>query len=373
MTANDPRASSRRVVIIGAHLGSGPSMLRYTGELERAYSTLGHEVSVLRPTDALSRHAPGPIAKWLRYVEKLVLFPVAIWTRTRRADLVHIADHSDAPYVGWVHAGRPRLITCHDLFAVNAARNMYPGVRTRWTGRVYQAYIARSLRRADAVIAVSEQTAEDVRRLLGQRMPIYVVPNPLSESMLSVGPAAEERTEHVLIVSGVSWRKRRELAIRVWCQLRREAEIPPLVVVGPPFTTLELDVLAEFGVSKAEVSQRAAVPDEELVRLYRESAFLIQFSQYEGYCWPILEANSQATLALCADEPQLRAVGPDNVFVEAATMKGMDAGVILQQLAEPAARKRAAAHARAFTPRRFAESLGAVVSDVGLGDSRMGS
>jgi glycosyltransferase involved in cell wall biosynthesis len=55
--------------------------------------------------------------------------------------------------------------------------------------------------------------------------------------------------------------------------------------------------------------------DAELGQLYEEANVLLQVSKYEGFGWPIVEANSHGTPAICSDEPVFREVGSGNVFI----------------------------------------------------------
>jgi len=255
------------------------------------------------------------------YLEELVLFPLRVQLGRRRSDLFHIADHSDA---GW--ALLPRLrgradVTCHDLTAVRAALGEVGAHRPGPTGRLQQRIIVAGLRRARTVLAISRSTAGDVERLLPDAR-VEVLLNPLDTALLDAPARSGDpgvAGPYVLVVAHDAWYKRRPLALRMWHELRRSAPGLRLVDVGPPFSPAEVDAAGltdEWPALRDAVDVLAGVDDRRLTALYRGAEALIQSSAYEGFCWPVLEANAAGTVAICTDIPVLREVGPDNLFLE---------------------------------------------------------
>ena len=281
-------------------------MRRYTDQLARAYREAGFTVDVRRPRDSMSRRARlGPARKLLAYVEQLVLFPLLVGRRTRHNDLVHIADHSDAPWLLLGIRSRATIVTCHDLIAVRAALGEFAEVRIRRTGRIYQRLVRAGLARANTISTVSHATAADVRRL---------VPGPALETSHNavlpgaVGSAPKGTPPYVLVVSTAGWRKRREFAIEVWLRLRDSwpGESLKLRIVGPPLTTLERSKL-ESG-SEGDVDIEWDVSEERLAELYSGAVALLQVSKYEGFGWPIVEANVHGVPAICTSDAVFREV-----------------------------------------------------------------
>jgi glycosyltransferase involved in cell wall biosynthesis len=90
-----------------------------------------------------------------------------------------------------------------------------------------------------------------------------------------------------------------------------------LRIVGPPLEDHEADILREYGISMDQVLDFSDVSDAEIATLYANALTLIQMSKYEGFCWPILEANTFGVVAICADETVLRETGEGNVFLPA--------------------------------------------------------
>lgn len=292
-----------RVLLIGAHSTSGLSMQRYTKLLERAYGELDVQLIVLRPPSQASARWRWPGLKWVGYFEKFVLFWPVLWLRAARVDVVHLADHSDAIWALGLR-GRQVVVSCHDLIAVMAALGELPEHRPAMTGRAYQALVRRGLAASSAVLSISRTTATDVERITGRRSSVLY--NPLDEALLPpADPAASPTLLHgryLLVVSTRSWRKRRVAAVTAWARLRstRQFQGYGLVVVGDPIGPEEYDVAAQAGAADLIV-HLASVSDGALAALYSAAGGLLQLSRYEGFGWPIVEAQAHRVPVLTSD------------------------------------------------------------------------
>lgn len=359
-------SATQKVTVLACHPDNAPSMRRYGELLEDAYRSAGWSVRVLRPSRPLSRLVPAntSVHKMLSYVEKLVLFPVTLPFRIRRGGLVHITDHSDSPWIRFVPRATPTLITCHDLIAIRAASGVLAEHRPRWTGRLYQRWIATSLQRATLIGAVSEATLDDVRRTFpGARS--RLLRNPLSPRIAhireTVRPSVVGR--YLLLVSTGGWRKRRHLAIGAWQRLRdRSADPLGLVLVGDPLQPEEL-ALARLDDVPDGVTRVTDIADAELAGLYEQAEGVLMLSSHEGFGWPVVEANWWGVVAVCAELSVFHEVGPANVFVE-DDLNSVDWAAVAAALADPERRARVRADAQRFSPEGFTTELSAVASSV---------
>lgn len=339
-------------------------MQRYTLLLTRAYEQLGADVRLLRPTGALStRINSASAAKLAMYAEELILFPLRVQLGRRSTDRYHIADHSDAPWAMVPRLRERTTVTCHDLTAVRAALGEFGLHRPGATGRLQQRLIRAGLRRARTVLAVSRATEGDVRRVI-PGVDTAVLLNPLDEALLQAadtGATAGEAEPYVVIVSNDAWYKRRPLALRMWHRLRQEEPRLRLIVVGSPFTDEDIEAAglrADWEGLVQFVEFAAGVDDRRLAGIYRGAAALIQSSAYEGFCWPVAEANACGTLAICTDIPVLREVGPDNLFLpDPADLEPLAA--LWPQRNDPARLRAAETHSRsAYSWSSFVSTLG---------------
>lgn len=173
------RECAVKILLIGNYAHSHQqSMQRFAALMRELLTAAGHELRLLKPEPLLGNLKPGEagLSKWLGYVDRFVLFR---W-RLRRADVVHVCDHGNAMYAGML-GGRPNVVTCHDLLAVQSALGEVPGNVTGFSGRIFQRWIVSGLRRAQHVVCVSEQTRSEPRRLSGlPAARCSMVPNALN-------------------------------------------------------------------------------------------------------------------------------------------------------------------------------------------------
>jgi glycosyltransferase involved in cell wall biosynthesis len=352
---------NRRVVILGAHSTSGHSMKRYTAMLDRAWRESGATTRVITGTSALSGAAGHPgLRKWLGYLEKFVLAVPLIRRASRGVDLVHIADHSDAIWCLLLPRRTPVVVTCHDLFAVRAALGEIPEHRPGLTGRIYQRLVLRGLRRAGSVVSVSAATAADVERLTGHEP--RVLHNPVEPPTASTAwtVALPPNQRFALVVSSVGWRKRREHAVEAWRQLRQTEALQgiSLVVVGPPLTPAETLLVAGL---EQDVDVRSNIPDDALAALYSSAAVALVLSKYEGFGWPIVEAQAHGCPVLATDAPLFREIGGDGcVYLPSSDHLSLTRGQwcrCASSVADPALPSRGSINARRFAWGGFSSGL----------------
>src|SRR5260221_677494 len=129
--------------------------------------------------------------------------------------------------------GMPSVLTVHDL-AIYRNAEWFPARQPLSTGWI----VPRSLRRADALIAVSENTARDLEAIFDiPRERIAVVPEAVSSAFRPLG--AEDLKEarqklklpdrFILFVSTIEPRKNLTTLLEAWAMMR---DRPDLVVVG---------------------------------------------------------------------------------------------------------------------------------------------
>lgn len=295
-----------KILLVGNYRSARqPSMLRFASVMQRGLREAGHEVRLVHPPELLGRlcSTQRALEKWIGYVDRFLLYPLLLRVQVRWADVVHICDQANAGYVGCI-GGAPHIITCHDLLAARAALGDIPGVPTGWTGRIYQRWILHSLRKARMVVCVSRQTQEDVKRmarLSGNRL--GCVPNALNypyapmsrrDAVSKVAPLdIRLRKPFLLHVGGNDWYKNRCGLLRIFHKLIGHSSFQDtqLVLAGAPLSTDAKLLRDELGLS-SRVHELTGVSNEILRALYSLSQALIFPSLYEGFGWPIVEAQA---------------------------------------------------------------------------------
>lgn len=225
-------------------------------------------------------------------------------------DVVHTA-HLPAP--GAAHTrGAARSVLVHDLRALALAPRGVRGLARRLAAGPL---LARALRGADVVLAVSETVAAELVRRFGvPRERARVVPNaadhlaPLPRAPRA--PRAPGDVAPILHVGHVEPRKNLELLVRA---LALDPGLPPLLLAGAAKggEGARLAALArELGVAE-RVTLAGEVDEQRLRELYAACACVALPSRLEGFGIPALEAMlARAPLAV-SSAGALPEVAPD--------------------------------------------------------------
>lgn len=323
------------------------SMARYAELLRDGLRGRGLRVELLCPRRRLNPFADSRrgLAKWLGYLDKFLLFPWrlrrCLAKRAGAPPLVHICDHSNAPYLFVLPRGgrgTPHLVTCHDLIAVRSALGEIPERRTRLSGRLLQRAILAGLRRAAFRVCVSQQTQRELLRLGGPpEERTAVVPNalnhpyrPLEAGAAQALLAGERALDGVRLADGAVgpfllhvgsgvWYKNRPGLLAIYGELRRlRGEAPPLLLVGPPLSAEERARLAAEGLERW-VHRVEQLAPQTLGALYSLADGLIFPSLAEGFGWPPLEAMAcGCPLAVSDRAPMSEVAGEAALYFDPA-------------------------------------------------------
>src|SRR5947208_8912090 len=224
-----------------------------------------------RPFFGKFRVAGSFVAKWFGYIDKFVLFPrqFRVTLAKEKPSIVHICDHSNAMYDGWIKR-MPVVVTCHDLLAVRGALGEETNCPASVTGKILQRWILRGLRRAKVVACVSQATEADARRLvpcdtaspkvelvrLGLNYPFRQLTKAEVSARLKYIPAFGQDFPFVLHVGSDLRRKNRDGALRIFARCK-EKWSARLVFVGDALTPELLSLAESLGIRDRVVQ----VPD----------------------------------------------------------------------------------------------------------------
>ena len=235
---------------------------------------------------------------------------------------------------------------------------------------------------ADGWLTNSQASARDLHRVagrLGHRVDperVHVVPldadfRPPAE--LALDPALRDRhdaevlarfglaAEHyVLFVSTIESRKNHLEAFRAWQALidrHGEDAVPTLVCVGnhgwlndAVFARLDSDPALQ-----RKVQMRRGLADADLASLYRQAAFTLYPSLYEGWGLPVTESLCHGTPVLASDSSSLPEAGGDlAVYYRAGDTEGLIDTLERLSLTESWRRRLRADIAGRFRPRSWA-------------------
>ncbi len=343
------------------------SMQRFGTMMLQGLKAAGVAAELIQPQPFFGELArPGSfVQKWLGYLDKFLLFPRVLRRNLRAgASLVHICDHSNSVYA-W-HAGRqPVVVTCHDLLAVRGALGEETDCPASFTGRYLQRWILAGLRRANAIACVSRATLRDAERLLGSAAQLRLIPNglnyPYKKLPMKAAHARLRQIEgldlakpYVLHVGSNLRRKNREGLLRIFAMTKDQWN-GQLLLAGDALTP-ELHSLGEKLGLRHRIVEVIQPGSELLEALYSTALALVYPSRFEGFGWPVIEAQTCGCPVICSDREPLPEVAGDAGMLHPIEDEAGFAADILR-LAEPAERERWSArslqHAADFTTEKM--------------------
>jgi glycosyltransferase involved in cell wall biosynthesis len=231
-------------------------------------------------------------------------------------DLFHLIDHSYSQLIHALPAGRT-IVTCHDLDTFRCVLEPERQPRPRWF-RAMTERILSGFKKAVHVIAVSAATRDEIVRL-GLHPPGRVtvisngvhpscspVPDPLVDAELSrrLGPD----TIWLLNVGSSMPRKRLDLLLRVFAEVRGRLPNVGLLRVGEALTAQQRELARQLGVDSA-LLELGSVSRDVLAAAYRRAGVLVHTAEAEGFGLPLIEAMACGCPVVASDLPVLREVG----------------------------------------------------------------
>jgi glycosyltransferase involved in cell wall biosynthesis len=307
------------------------------------------------------------------------------YLRSQRAmfDLFHIVDHSYAHLVNTLLPLRT-VVTCHD---VDAFRCILDTERDR-RSVLLRAMARRTLdglQRAARVVCVSHATRDELlaHRLVSPER-IRVVRNcvhpayspeedpggrALVDSLL--GPAEPDQPE-LLHVGSTIPRKRIDVLLRVFAEVRKWNRRVRLIHVGGPLTPSQQELASRLGLTADAVFVAPVLDLPPLAAVYRRAALLLQPSDREGFGLPIAESMACGTPALASDIPALREAGGSAAsycpVADCAAWSRSVIGLLEERAAQPESwnvrRLRCLAQARQFNPAAYAEAMVSIYNEL---------
>ncbi|MGB8167742.1 MAG: glycosyltransferase family 1 protein [Chthoniobacteraceae bacterium] len=366
-----------QVLLVGNYPRDGQeSMLRFATAMLDGLRKAGVSVELILPPVCLGgavASSSGGLGKWLAYLDKYVLFPIFLRRRLRKLQarndgkrvVVHICDHSNAVYTGAVSRAAI-LITCHDLLAVRGALGEETDCPASATGKWLQRWIRNGLSRANIIACDSSATKEDADRLVdldrhGARtcyIPIGLNHpyRPLSpgETATRLAQIPALQAPFVLHVGSNLRRKNREGVMRIFAKTAARWN-GRLVFAGEPISA-ELHALADSLQITDRITEVRKPGNDLLEALYNRATCLLFPSRFEGFGWPIIEAQACGCPVVCsASGPLPEVAGEGGLIRDVEDEAGLAEDVL--RLTDPAERAiwqaKALANLERFTTERM--------------------
>lgn len=280
------------------------SMTAFAGLIYSCLIADGHIVKILNPAVRLLPKdvKPRGFWKWVGYIDKFLLFPFELKLQANKFDCVHICDHSNAMYA-LLLKNIPTIVTCHDVLAIEAARDLIPGWQVGFMGKIFQRLIFKGLTDATAVVCDSEYTKSHLQSLgwsgnsisvalLSLNADFYPVESSIIKEAIKVA-GLQADAKYLMHVGSDLPRKNRLFVLKTFIVIKGlfPEEDYKLLFVGPPLSAEMTTLLIDNKLSDSIFSiQDASHP--MLRALYSGAVGLIFPSLQEGFGWPIIEAQA---------------------------------------------------------------------------------
>jgi glycosyltransferase involved in cell wall biosynthesis len=223
--------------------------------------------------------------------------------------VVHATNPAAIPPAG---AEQRLVVTIHDL-----AFEHYPSLFPRSWRTLYRLGLRAAVRRADAILTPSRNTAEDiVSRTKVDPRKLHVVPlaaslPPSSTDVGEVLTRLKVRVPYVLFVGTIEPRKNLVRLVRAY---RRAAAsgVPHGLVLAGPLGWHHESLMRELALEgPGEIVMTGALTPEELDAVYRAADAFVYPSLYEGFGLPVVEAMARGVPTVASATSSLPEVSGD--------------------------------------------------------------
>jgi glycosyltransferase involved in cell wall biosynthesis len=270
-----------------------------------------------------------------------------------RPDVLHVPAFA-AP-IGW-HG--PLVMTVHDLAFLKVPQ------QSSLYARLYWQYLLReSVRRAQQIIAISEQTVEELHSFWSiEPQRVHLIHNALRPSLqnkLISSQAIQAMQQHyggryLLHVGRIMPRKNVETLIQTFDLLaERFPDLHLVLTGGTGYGSTGVLQQIETSAYRERIHQAGWVPEQDMGALYAAAEALIFPSKHEGFGLPTLEAMACGTPVIASFEAASNEIAGDAVVRADCSSATPLANTIAQVLTDKDLRTRlirlGLAHATSFS------------------------
>jgi glycosyltransferase involved in cell wall biosynthesis len=269
------------------------------------------------------------VRKFANNVDRFVVTPLIM--QRECADLLHVVDPGNTVYLPRIRH-RCSIVTVHDTIPYLARDGKLPGWRPTRTGRWLMNRIVSQLAEVDRIVCVSQATKRDLLSLVATpEERVRVIHNAIFQPMHPARAEEKATLRHrlglpvdapVILHVGRNFYKNREAVIDAFSKLRRRRRDARLVFVGA-LSPAQRDLVVRDGLSDA-MHVLDHVPAETMPALYSLASALLFPSLYEGFGYPVIEAQLCGTPVICSTAGSLPEVaGAGAVLVAPEDVDGM--------------------------------------------------
>lgn len=206
----------------------------------------------------------------------------------------------------------PRVITLHDLYFDLLPKSYSLRHRSWW-----RLFFPLSLAACTRAICVSNNTKDDLQRFYpnwaGKGIVVHEagILNTSTEAASAPSPLSQQ--PYALFVGNISPNKAPGVLAQAMAILQQQGHAPNVYHIGRDDAGLLANAIFHAGGCPA-LQSVGTFSDADLAAAYANAKCLIVTSSHEGFCLPVLEAQSFATPIVCSDIPVLREVAGDGAM-----------------------------------------------------------
>jgi len=300
---------------------------RYTVGLHQALQAAGLDVRLTFPTPA---PIPGPVQRGLKRIgldAEAFFGSYPLRAELDNADVYHLTSQTLATLLWFQGFPAPVVVTVHDIIPYLVRRNPMLNTLRHVGDLLFYRLALIGLRRADALIAVSESTKRTLIKALGlppericviyeavdhEKFQPMAVPDPFRAKY-----RLDKGWRYVLYVGSDDPRKNLRTLVQAFALVRQQVEDAKLLKVGSTCFAQEqarlLSLVAKLGLQEYVLFFNH-VPDEDLPLFYNVSDVFVMPSLYEGFGLPMLEAMACGRPVIASDRGSLPEVGGNAVL-----------------------------------------------------------
>jgi len=263
-------------------------------DISRHYYTYGNQ--------DLSDYNIRPRRLWPRTAILRIPFSTPLALYRDRIDVAHF-QYTQPPF-----SPAKTVLTIHDL-----SFEKHPEFFPRAMARRLKTMLPYSARKADHIIAVSDQTKRDLIDLY--RLPeqkISVIYNGVSSAFLNDKPADNLNfvankyglnRPFAIAVGNLTKRKNQRLLIEAFNRLitAKKIDMDLLLVGKATYGSTPITDLINSSKKTNRVRITGFVPEDELASLYRLALFSVYPSLYEGFGLPVVESMACETAVIASN------------------------------------------------------------------------
>ena len=267
---------------------------------------------------------------------RLLGLPDPVWhiaAAARASREVDVLLSTNSYLTAWFCA-KPTAVTVHDLVPFVDRHNAKTS-----SARIEQATIRPALRRAKALICVSEATRSDLVRLFPHAASKATMIPEAADPAFSVpvatpGHPVLEGKPYVLAVSTLEPRKNLERLIAAWSAMEERTRAGHVLALVGPTGWDAAPILAAARDQGAQLLGR--VSEDELRALYAGASVFAYPSLYEGFGLPVLEAMSAGAPVVTSNVSSLPEVAGDAALLVDPTDVDAIGAALTRLLSDPA-------------------------------------